>query len=188
MLVGREEPSGRLPVTIPRRLEDCPAHLRYPGEDGQLAYAEDIFMGYRGYERSGVAPLFAFGEGGSYTSFSFGPADLERDQDGSMRVGLEVGNVGARRGATTVQVYVAPPKGSPWLRPPQELRGFAKVFLDPEERRRVEVRLDPRSFSVWSERERDFVVDSGTYEVRIASSSADVLERLTFEVPGPESR
>ncbi len=188
VLIGRDEPSGRLPVTIARRLEDCPAHLRYPGEDGRLPYAEDIFMGYRGYERSGVTPLFAFGEGGSYTSFAFASADLERDQDGSVRVGLEVGNVGTRRGATTVQVYVAPPGSSPWLRAPQELRGFAKVFLDPEERRRVEVRLDPRSFSVWSERVRDFVVDPGIYEVRIASSSADILERLTLEVSGPESR
>lgn len=192
VLLGDADPSGRLPVTIPRRLEDCPAHLRYPGEDRRLVYAEDVFMGYRGYERSAIDPLFEFGGGGSYATFSFGDASLERDEDGSVGVTLEVANSGTRRGAATPQVYMAPPATSPWLRPPQELRGFAKVFLDPGERRQVTIDLDPRGFTVWSPSEHAFVVDPGTYEVRIASSSRNVHQCLPLEVglegQGPEDR
>jgi len=182
ILFGAAEPSGRLPVSIPRRLEDCPSHLRYPGEEGRIVYSEDIFMGYRGLERTKTAPLFPFGHGGSYTSFAFGTATIHHDASGSTRVALEVTNTGKQRGSTTVQVYVAPPSDSNWLRPPQELRGFAKVFLDPGERRQVEVTLDPRAFQVWSTRQAVFVTDPGIYRVRVATSSSEILEELELEV------
>lgn len=185
VLVGTEDPAGRLPVTLPRRLEDCPAHLRYPGEAGHLAYAEDVFMGYRGYERAKIAPLYPFGHGLSYTTFEFGDAVLEPLGEASVAVSCEVVNTGERRGAATVQVYVAPPPGSPWLRAPQELRGFAKVALDPGRRERVRVTLGPRAFSVWSPAEHAFVLDPGPCEIRVASSSAEVHARLEFEVSGP---
>jgi beta-glucosidase len=183
ILFGAAEPSGRLPVSIPRRLEDCPSHLRYPGEEDHIVYSEDIFMGYRGLERSKIVPLFPFGHGGSYTSFALGNATLHRDASGSTTVALEVANTGKRRGSTTVQVYVAPPPDSKWLRPPQELGGFAKVFLDPGERRQVEMTLDTRVFQVWSTRQASFVTDPGIYKVRVATSSSEILEELELEVP-----
>ncbi len=187
VLFGKAEPSGRLPITLTQRLEDHPSHLRYPGENGQIVYSEDIFMGYRGFERTATSPLFPFGHGGSYTTFAYGHAALDQESTGNVRVTLEVENIGDRRGATTIQIYVAPPPQSKWLRPPQELRAFAKVVLDPGERRQIDTLIERRAFTVWDARQSAFVTDPGRYQIRVATSSSEVLERLDLEVPPPLS-
>ena len=85
VLVGTAEPGGRLPTTLPMRLEHAPSHANFPGENGELRYGEGLFMGYRGYEHNAIAPRFAFGHGLSYTSFDLGEPTLSTDTTGPAR-------------------------------------------------------------------------------------------------------
>ena len=144
VLMGELEPGGRLPMTIPVRLEHCPSHDNFPGENGKLRYGEGLFMGYRGYEHRRIAPRFAFGHGLSYTSFSLGEPSCRRGRsrpDGAVTVSVPVTNTGTRSGSEVVQCYVAPV--SPRLsRPLKELKAFAKVWLEPGGSCVAELRLD----------------------------------------------
>ncbi len=111
VLVGAADPGGRLPTTLPIRLEHAPSHANFPGENGQLRYGEGLFMGYRGYEHNAIAPRFAFGHGLSYTSFTFGEPTLStasHRSGGTVNVRVPVTNVGTRAGSEVVQCYVAP--------------------------------------------------------------------------------
>ena len=111
VLVGAAEPGGRLPTTLPMRLEHAPSHANFPGENGELRYGEGLFMGYRGYEHNAIAPRFAFGHGLSYTSFDLGEPTLStatHRSGGTVTVSVPVTNVGTRAGSEVVQCYVAP--------------------------------------------------------------------------------
>src|SRR5438270_13924588 len=104
-LLGRDDASGRLPTTFPRRLEDSPAVSNYPGTDGVVAYGEGIFVGYRHYDRAGIEPRFCFGHGLSYTTFAYANLVVQRAGDG-VSVHVEVANTGQRPGSEVVQLYV----------------------------------------------------------------------------------
>jgi beta-glucosidase len=215
VLVGSAEPGGRLPTTIPMRLEHAPSHANFPGENGELRYGEGLFMGYRGYEHNAIAPRFAFGHGLSYTSFDLGEPTLStttHQSGGTVRVVVPVTNVGARAGSEVVQCYVAPV--SPRLaRPPKELKAFGKVALEPGESGVVEFVLDDRAFAYWDpgqddwndvqafvpemfnflsppapRRERGWQVDPGSYEILIGRSSDDLAHRCSLSVPDTTSR
>ena len=151
VLHGRAEPGGRLPVTLPLRLEHAPAHPTWPGANDETDYAEGLLVGYRWYTTRHLPVRFPFGHGGSYTSFAWGPARLSAGEVGPgerVTVTLEVTNTGDRRGSDVVQVYVDNgPSRLP--RPRRELRGHAKVALAPGETRLVEVELAERSFATW---------------------------------------
>ncbi len=111
VLVGTADPGGRLPTTLPMRLEHAPSHANFPGENGELRYGEGLFMGYRGYEHNAIAPRFAFGHGLSYTSFDLGEPTVSTKthrSGGTVTVTVPVTNVGSRRGSEVVQCYVAP--------------------------------------------------------------------------------
>jgi beta-glucosidase len=210
VLVGATEPGGRLPTTIPVRLEHSPSHANFPGENGELRYGEGVFMGYRGYEHSDRSPRFPFGHGLSYTTCEIGEPLLSARTlapGASITVTVPVVNTGSRAGSEVVQAYVAP--GSARLaRPPQELKAFAKVWLEPGETKTVDLVLDARSFAYWDpgqddweeiksmspdmfnvltpgaeRRTRGWQIDAGRYDVLIGRSSRDIVARCSVEVP-----
>ncbi len=193
-LLGVTNPSGKLPTTFPRRLEDVPCHTGdphvYPGRDGRVVYAEDLWVGHRHYEARGIAPHFAFGFGLSYTRFELGDARLqapESDLSQPLEVEVELCNTGSRTGAEVVQLYVHPVNpGVP--RPVQELKAFAKVELAPGARERVRLRLDRRSFSTWDPERHGWVAEPGEYELRLGTRSDELPLRLPFRLLGPGGR
>jgi beta-glucosidase len=178
VLFGDVNPSGRLPTTVPMRIEDTPSFLDYPGERGQVFYGEGIFVGHRWYEARGIAPRFPFGHGLSYTTFEYGPAEARVDGD-EVRVALDVTNRGARAGAEVVQLYVRDVEATV-ARPLKELKGFARVLLQPGEARRVELRLRERDLAFWDPSVKAFVTEPGDFEMLLGASSADIRATTTF--------
>jgi beta-glucosidase len=174
VLSGDIVPSGKLPTTFPMRLEDTPAFTNYPGERGHVHYGEGIFVGYRWYDTREIEPRFCFGHGLSYTSFALGEPEWHDD---TRTVRLSVTNSGARRGAEVVQCYVRD-LDSTVARPLQELKAFAKVLLDPGERREIDLVLDERAFAFWDVELHDWRVEAGDFELRIGTSSRDIAHRL----------
>lgn len=184
ILLGLQNPSGKSPVTFPLRLEDATAHGNYPGEDLHVDYAEGIYVGYRGFERRRVLPLFAFGHGLSYTTFAYsdlavGPARVA--PGGTVQVALTVRNAGPRAGAEVVQLYLHQER--PGLdRPEKELKGFCRVELAPGESRRVAMDLDRPAMSYFDPGKGDWVAEPGAFEVLVGSSSADIRLTGSFEL------
>ena len=176
VLFGRTNPSGRLPQTFPRRLEDNPAYLNYPGENGQVHYGEGLFIGYRYYDKKKVAPLFPFGFGLSYTTFRYDNLRLsvqEIGPDDLLEARVEITNTGSRRGTEVAQLYVADPV-SALTRPEKELRGFARVELDPGERRTVTMTLDREALAYYDDLAGQWVAEAGQFTVLVGSSSAHI--------------
>ena len=151
VLTGAAEPGGRLPTTIPERLEHNPSFGNFPGERGEVRYGEGLLVGYRWYDARRLAPRFPFGHGLAYTTFEIGPpvpSTTRLSPGQSLRLDVPVTNTGPRRGSEVVQCYVAP--AAPRLsRPPKELKGFQKVTLDPGETQVVTLELGPRAFQYW---------------------------------------
>jgi beta-glucosidase len=163
VLTGAAEPSGRLPTTFPVRVEDNPSYGNFPGENGEVRYGEGVLVGYRWYDARHLPARFPFGHGGSYTTFAVGTPVLSSPtfaRGDALTVDVEVVNTGTRRGAEVVQCYVAPPVGR-HVRPPKELKAFAKVWLDPGERTTVALRLDDRAFAYWDPGQADWAEVSG---------------------------
>jgi beta-glucosidase len=183
VLLGDVSPSGRLPQTWPRRLEDNPSHLTYPGERGRVAYGEGLFMGYRYYDKKRIAPRFPFGHGLSYTEFRYGELRVERAGDDAVGVTLDVTNTGARAGQETVQLYVRDEEASV-LRPEKELRAFAKLALAPGETRTARMTLDRRAFAFWDPEAGDWTLEAGDFELLVGSSSADIRSRARVTLEG----
>jgi beta-glucosidase len=177
ILLGRVNPSGRLPATFERRWEDNPAYDHYYPVAGtqRILYEEGVFVGYRGFEQGGIAPQFPFGHGLSYTTFAYGDLDITpgETRDGTVEVSFDVTNTGDRAGAEVAQVYVADAhSGVP--RPPKELKGFTKVRLEPGETRRVSIGLDRRSFAYYDTGESGWAVAPGVFGILVGRSSADI--------------
>ncbi len=181
VLFGDVNPSARLPVTVPYELADSGAAAGYPAADGHLAYADGINVGYRHFDATAKEPRYCFGHGLSYTSFSYGSAEVSSGEDGAPVVAVEVENVGARDGAEVVQCYVSAVAPSV-ERPPRELRGVAKLRLAPGERAIARFVLDAAAFSYWNASAHRWSVDAGEYEVALAASSRDVRSVTTLRV------
>jgi beta-glucosidase len=182
VLFGDSEPSGRLAQTWPVRLEDNPAYINYPGENGKVHYGEGIFVGYRYYEKKRVAPLFPFGYGLGYTTFAYGPAKLsaaEIKPDGALTVSVDVTNTGARAGATVVQLYVRD-VASKLARPDKELKGFAKLALSPGETCTASFKLDREALAYYDDAAMDWVAEAGEFEVLVGASATDIRSRGSF--------
>jgi beta-glucosidase len=186
VLLGEAEPGGRLPTTWPRRLQDVPAYTSFPGEAGRCEYTEGVFVGYRWYDTRAIEPLWPFGHGLSYTRFSWGAMTLSANRiarDGSairLVVEVPVTNAGPRGGSEVVQCYVAPIGGS-LLRPEQELKGFARLDLEPGETGVARIELDGRAFCAWDPRVHGRVVDGRAFEIRVGGSSRDIRGRAVVE-------
>ena len=174
VLLGRAEPSGRLPVSFPARYEDNPTFPNYPGER-QATYGEGVFVGYRYYDAKQVAPLFPFGHGLSYTSFAYRelrlPRTIQRGQPA--RVSVVVENTGPRPGTEVVQLYVGDVKCR-LPRPVRELKGFAKITLRPGEKRRVEFVLGDRDWSFYDPVAQAWRAEPGEFVVAVGRSSRDL--------------
>jgi beta-glucosidase len=184
VLTGKAEPGGRLPTTFAARVEDHPSNLTYPGEAGEVHYGEDVFVGYRAFDRTGIAPLFPFGHGLSYTTFAYENVRLDREefrQGDSVTVRLDVLNTGDRAGSDVVQVYVGDLESS-LLRPVKELKGFAKVRLGPGERQEVAITLEPRAFQAWDPRLNAWVAEPGDFVVNVGWSSTSFAAELPLRL------
>jgi len=185
LLLGDVSPSGKLPVTFPKRLEDEPAFGNFPGAGGKVAYKEGILVGYRWYDTRKIEPLFPFGYGLSYTTFAYRDLAVSTwDPERGVSVRLKVKNTGARRGAEVVQIYVHA-QSAAVSRPEQELRAFVKVALAPGEERVVTLKLPARAFATFDPNlaEPDaWRTDPGPFEIRAASSSRDLRLRATVTV------
>jgi beta-glucosidase len=175
VLFGDVNPSGRLPISWEKNLADNPSYAYYYPTPGTLTipYKDDVFVGYRGYEHNGVKPLFPFGFGLSYTSFKYAGLKIHPGAaPGAYEVSFEVTNTGTTAGADVAQVYIG--EDHPQVpRPPQELKGFARVVLEPGQSRRVTVPLDARSFTWYDEKSAAWHADAGSYTVHVSRSSAD---------------
>ena len=183
ILFGDANPSGKLPVTLPKKFEDSPAYGHYPGEKLNVDYSEGIYVGYRYYDTKNVEPQFPFGFGLSYTSFTysdltimddttFKPGQKKDDPRGKLAL-FTVKNTGSRPGAEVVEVYVHDGH-SKIDRPAHELKAFARVELKPGESQKLLVRIDRSAFSYWSPVKKDWVLEPGTFEVQVGASSRDI--------------
>lgn len=180
VLIGAAEPSGRLPQTFPVRWADNPAQSQdrevYPGFEGKVRYEEGIFVGYRHYDRLGLTPLFPFGFGLGYTSFAVSDliiADDAFEAEGNVAVGVTVTNTGQREGSTVVQLYVSDDAWSD-PRPAKELKAFSKVRLMAGQSRQIALSLDARAFAFYRSRARHWLVEDGSFTLRVGLSSADL--------------
>ena len=174
VLTGAAGPSGRLAETWPLKYEDTPAFKHFPGAERTAEYREGPFIGYRYYQTAGVPVRFPFGFGLSYTSFAYSGLTAT-----AKAVTLTVTNTGDRAGAEVVQVYVGR-EHSALFRPALELKGFAKVRLEPGEARTVTIPLDDKAFRFFNVKTGRFEVEGGEYEVKVGASCADI--RLTARV------
>lgn len=176
VLFGDVNPSGKLPTTFPQRLADNPAYINYPGENGRVHYGEGIFVGYRYYDKKEIAPLFPFGHGLSYTTFTYSNLRLNGAEFGpgdEIVVSLEVTNGGDRAGQEVVQLYVHD-AAARLVRPLQELKAFAKVALEPGETKTVTLTLNEQSLAYYDPAVGGWVAEPGDFEVRVGSSSRDI--------------
>ena len=180
ILVGESEPTGRLPITFPLRIEDGPTGgeaRRYPGVDGKVHYDEGVLVGYRHFETAGVAPLFAFGHGLSYGDIVYRDVAVSPE-----RVTVQLVNEGMRPGTEVVQVYVRA-LDARVARPDRELVGFAKVRLDAGGQETVEVELTPAAYRAWDVVSHGWRSDDGRYEVLVGSSSRDIKASAIVNLP-----
>lgn len=184
VLFGDVNPSGKLPQTFPVRLEDNPAYINYPGENGRVRYGEGIFVGYRYYEKKKVAPLFPFGFGLSYTTFRYDNLRLSADvvaPDDRLAVQIDITNTGQVAGQEVVQLYVRD-IAARLARPEKELKGFAKVVLQPGETKTVTLHLDREALAYWDDAQHAWVAEAGEFEVLVGSSSQDIRARAVFRL------
>ena len=185
VLFGKVNPSGKLPVTFPKRDEDLPTRTpeQYPGVNGVAHYSEGLLVGYRWYDEKGIEPLFPFGHGLSYTTFEYKGLKVSPPTDAmSVTVEFTVTNTGKRAGAEVAQVYVSLPSLPKVPQPPRQLKAFRRVELAPEESAHVTLSLDARSLSYWDAESHGWKVPPGTYTVSAAASSRDLRLNGTFEV------
>ena len=183
ILTGGANPSGRLPETIPVRLEDNPSITSFPGEEGHSRYGEGIYVGYRYYDTFNKPVAFPFGFGLSYSTFEISDVCVEKTGPNAVRVDLTVTNTSGIDGAETVQVYVAP-CASKVGRPSHELKSFAKVFLKAGESQEISLDLDERDFAYWSTAMNEWHVEAGTYGIEVGTSSRDLVSKLDVDLDG----
>ncbi len=180
LLLGAVNPSGKLSVTYPLRYKDNPTYINYPGTT-EVRYGEGIFVGYRYYDYKDVKPLFPFGHGLSYTTFGYGNLQVpEKARIGEVVEGsVEVENTGQRAGKEIVQIYVRDVDAS-LARPLKELKGFAKVALEPGQRTTVRFTLDRRAFAFYDPYRKAWVVEQGEFEILVGASSQDIRAKATI--------
>jgi beta-glucosidase len=190
ILFGDVSPSGRLPTTFPVRLEDNPAYINYPGENGRVYYGEGIFVGYRYYDKKQIKPLFPFGHGLSYTTFEYSNLRLSARSltpNEVLKIRLDVTNTGKVPGKEVVQLYIHD-VASTVARPEKELKAFTKIELAPGQTRTVTFALDREAFWYFDVRANAWATEPGEFEILIGSSSRDIRLRETFTLlPAPRA-
>ena len=172
ILYGKVNPSGKLAETFPIKLEDTPAYHYFPGGPAVVEYRESLYVGYRYYDTVEQPVLFPFGFGFSYTTFEYSDLELQRNGEG-VTVSLMVRNTGQRAGKEIVQVYVRDVEAT-LFRPEKELKGFAKIHLKPGEAKEVTIELDRRAFAFYDPSQRDWIVETGDFDILVGASSQDI--------------
>jgi beta-glucosidase len=184
VLFGAAEPAGRLPQTFPARLEDNPTHSQdpevYPGLDGKVSYEEGLFTGHRHHDHTGIVPLFPFGHGLGYTRFALEGLTVHHDGDG-IRAETRLTNIGSRSGTTVVQLFLGPDP-VPAGRPGRQMRGFAKVTLEPGESRLLSIAADARSFQRWDAESHGWQPVGPNWHATVGFSAADVQASTAFSL------
>ncbi|HUK03208.1 MAG TPA: glycoside hydrolase family 3 C-terminal domain-containing protein [Steroidobacteraceae bacterium] len=181
VLFGDVNPSGKMPYTVPRRIEDTPAYTYYSG--GRNAnYGEGVFVGYRYYDKRAIEPLFGFGHGLSYTTFTIGNlhAPSSAAAGAPFEVTVDVRNSGKVAGSETVQLYVADQATTDVVRPPKELKAFQKVRLAPGESRTLHFTLSERDLAYYDVVSNAWVATAGAHRILVGSSSRDIRAQQDF--------
>lgn len=186
VLVGNVNPSGKLPFTMPVKLEDSPAHATksFPGNETAVVYEEGILVGYRWFDTKNIEPMFPFGYGLSYTTFEYGEASLNKStfsNSDEIQVTIPVTNVGSVSGKETVQVYVSA-QNSKVERPEKELKAFTKINLNAGESETLTLSIDVEDLAYFDEQTMSWVVEPGDYEVKVGSSSRDIRSTVSFTI------
>lgn len=178
IVTGAVNPSGKLTETWPRALDDTPTAGRFPSQERTAEYREGIYVGYRYYQTAGVKVAYPFGYGLSYTTFEY--ANLRANEEG---VSFTLTNTGEVAGTEVCQLYVALPNHKVF-RPAQELKGFARVELQPGESREVTIGFDDKTFRYFNVKTASWEVEGGTYELRVGASSEDIRLKTAIKVAG----
>ncbi|MDR1335411.1 MAG: glycoside hydrolase family 3 C-terminal domain-containing protein [Tannerella sp.] len=185
---GAVNPSGKLPFTIPVKLEDNAAHHfgseSYPGVDGVQHYRDDILVGYRWHDTKKIKPLFAFGHGLSYTLYIYGKSAVDKSDckpHETVRLSIPVKNAGQVAGATALQVY-ATQRNPSVLRPEKELKAFRKVFLNPGQEQDVVFDIPVDSFAFYDEASAGWKLEDDTYLLHVASASDEILSTIAIKI------
>lgn len=178
LIFGDANPSGKLTVTFPNRLEDTPAFTSYPGENGKVPYAENLFVGYRWYDKRKLDVRVPFGHGLSYTSFDYANIEVSDciASGEPMMVSFDVTNTGKVAGQEIAQIYVRDTEAR-LVRPEKELKAFEKVSLEPSQTKRVSIALNERALSYWDPAVKGFVAEPGEFQILVGASVIDI--RLT---------
>jgi beta-glucosidase len=191
LLFGDADPGGRLPVTFPKdetqgpatKPSEYPGDLRESGSIDTTHFDEGIFIGYRYWDQNNQTPLFPFGYGLSYTTFTVKGVGAKADPNGGATVDVMVKNTGKRAGNEIVQVYLGFPKAAG--EPPKQLKGLAKVALKPGEEQRVQVKLDAEAFRYWDDAKNGGTTAPGAYQVTVGNSSRDFAYTTNVTVASP---
>lgn len=180
VILGNYNPSGKLPITFPKRWEDCSAYSSYKTLDSVTYYTDDIFVGYRHFDKNNIEPMFPFGFGLSYTNFKYENLNVAvTDSSNVIEVEFSLRNVGDREGTEVPQLYTSPlnPKID---RAKKELKCFDKIFLKSGEETKVKMKLDKEDFAYYDETLRYWKVDAVMYEILVGSSSRGILLEKTI--------
>ncbi|EJF57992.1 beta-glucosidase [Dichomitus squalens LYAD-421 SS1] len=186
VLTGEVNPSGRLSLSFPKRLEDVASHGHFHHEHGKVWYGEDLFVGYKHHHHRDIAPQWHFGHGLSYTTFEYSDLSVTEpkveDDDVHISVSVKVTNTGKVTGTEVVQAYISHPTTSEVTHPPLALKAFGKIFdLAPGDSEIITLSLDKYAVSFWEERIARWVVEPGVYRVRVGQSSAPDALKLSGE-------
>lgn len=176
VIFGYQSPSGKLPTTFPKRLQDNPAYNNWPGENAKVVYGEGLYIGYRHYERAYIEPQFPFGHGLTYTTFTYGTPKISGNilsESNNLSIAVPVTNSGAVSAHEIVQVYVRDVK-SRLPRPQKELQAFGKILLQPGETKEVVFALDKYAVGYYDTNIEAWIAEEGKFEVLIGASSADI--------------
>ena len=173
LMLGKRTPSGKLPITFPKRYEDTPTFLNFPGEGYEVNYGEGIYVGYRYYDKKKVVPAYPFGFGLSYTTFKIDNCKADKEEfDGDLKVSLTVTNTGNFPGAEVIQLYISD-ETSMLPKPVKELKKFRKVFLQPGESKDITFTLTKKDFMSFDMDYNEWLAEEGYYHILIATSSAE---------------
>ncbi|MEM7103739.1 MAG: glycoside hydrolase family 3 C-terminal domain-containing protein [Bacteroidota bacterium] len=180
IIFGETNPSGKLPITFPAKLEDSPAHSvsSYPDENLIIDHKEGIMVGYRYFDTKNIKPAYAFGHGLSYTTFDFTGMEVRKNGE-TVSVSLTVTNTGKMKGGEVVQIYVKDEVSS-LVRPEKELKAFKKVFLEPGEGQEVSFELDKSAFSYFDDKKMEWVLEPGKFIIMAGSASDNI--RVSGEI------
>lgn len=177
ILTGKISPSGKLPISIEEKWEDNPTFNNYYDKRNvphkRVQYSEGIFVGYRGYDRTGKQPLYPFGFGLSYSQFTYENLQLRKKQKNQVEVSFELKNTGKMNAAEVAQIYVKDCKASV-PRPLKELKGYEKVFLKKGETKRITILLNEDAFSFYDTDKKNFVIEKGDFEILVGPSSSEL--------------